>query len=56
MPDIIKLEKQKTKYKTIKLQDGMMESTGKYADGQIGAVRFIFGYYVRWLLGFVIRH
>jgi hypothetical protein len=37
------------------LHEGMMETTGRYSDGEIGALRFIIGYYGRLLLIVLFR-
>jgi hypothetical protein len=37
------------------LHTGMMEITGKYSSREIGVMRFIFGYYMRWILILLLR-
>jgi len=37
------------------LHTGMMEITGKYSNREIGVTRFIFGYYMRWVLILLLR-
>jgi hypothetical protein len=37
------------------MHEGMMTVTGRYSDGEIGVLRFIFGYYGRLLLIVLLR-
>jgi len=33
----------------------MMTASGRYGDGEIGVIRFIVGYYTRWILILLFR-
>jgi hypothetical protein len=37
------------------LHEGMMTATGRYSSREIGVIRFIFGYYMRWILILLLR-